>query len=262
VQVSPPFALSGLITGGKTSLLITNVYLPPGVSSTELGKRWEMLEDHLLSCHTKCPNSPDIIGGDFNARTAANWEVLIKSKWWAPICLDNFDAGHAKMRISKDIKVNKAGATFYQMVIRLNLVLLNGSYPLDIPGEFTHLDSISNSVIDYVLISTDLSTKVFSFKVQNRQFSDYLPLVTRLSLNWSRESLNHPIPLETASVTKIKGIKWSKALAHKYQEFFHNGISTHSPLEVPDEHNPVMVLEHFNHLTTNLTAFFYITCPK
>ncbi|KAJ7341582.1 hypothetical protein JRQ81_005859 [Phrynocephalus forsythii] len=93
-----------------------------------------MLEDHLLSCHTKCPNSSFTIGGDFNARIAANWEVLIKSKWWAPICLDNFDAERAKMRISKDIRANKAGATFYQMVIRLNLVLLNGSYPPDIPA--------------------------------------------------------------------------------------------------------------------------------
>lgn len=256
VRASPPFALSGLITEGKSSLLITNVYLPPEGSAPDLDWRWESFENHLLSCHTKCPNSYSLIGGDFNARIATNWDLLTKSKWWTPPCLDNFDLEHARIRTSKDNRVNKAGVTLYQMAIRLNLVFLNGTFPPDIPGEFTHLGLTSNSVIDYLLISANLAVNVLSFQVENQHFSDHLPIVTTLSLFRCQNDNKHSVLLETSSSIKIRGIKWSEAVAQKYQVFFHREINAYLPQITTDLQDSNSVLKLFNLLITNLTTFF------
>ncbi|CAI7935378.1 kinesin KIF6 [Podarcis lilfordi] len=105
------------------------------------------------------------------------------------------------------------------MALRLNLIILNGRCPPDIPGEFTHLGLKSNSVLDYVLVSRDLFLNVTSFKIDNAQFSDHLPLTTKLCVDWHLLERSHPIPVIAEPSTKIKGIRWSPALAHRYTDF-------------------------------------------
>ena len=256
VQACPPYVLSGLITGEKISLLISNVYLPPGGRRPELCSRWDSLEDHLLSCHIKCPNIPSIIGGDFNARTAANWDSLTKTKWWTTPCFDNYEWEHVATRISKDSRVNEAGVIFYLMAIRLNLVFLNGRYPPDIPGEFTHLGTKSNSVLDYLLVSRDLAKSVLSFKVDNVQISDHLPLTATLSLVWQGVDHRHFPLMEINAASKLRGIKWSEVLALKYKELFQKEIQVHPIVSISDSCDPSAVLNLFSHLTANFTAFF------
>ncbi|CAI7935182.1 Hypothetical predicted protein, partial [Podarcis lilfordi] len=173
----------------------------------------------LLSCYLKYPNVPSITGGDFNARIASNREALIKSKWWVDPGAQTYDLVYIPTRISKDVKVNKAGVMLYQMALRLNLIILNGRCPPDIPGEFTHLGLKSNSVLDYVLVSRDLFLNVTSFKIDNAQFSDHLPLTTKLCVDWHLLVRSHPIPVIVEPSTKIKGIRWSPALAHRYMDF-------------------------------------------
>ncbi|CAI5798766.1 myocyte-specific enhancer factor 2B [Podarcis lilfordi] len=143
------------------------------------------------------PNTPAIIGGDFNARTAANWDSLTKAKWWVTPNLDNYDLEHIMRRTSKDQRVNEAGVFLYQMAIRLNLVPLNGTCLPDIPGDFTHLSVKSNSVLDYLLVSSDLLKCISTFKIENVQSSDHLPLVAKLSLNWQLETYRHATQMVT-----------------------------------------------------------------
>ncbi|CAI5791734.1 Hypothetical predicted protein [Podarcis lilfordi] len=256
VHALPPYAITGLISGGNFSLLVTNVYFPPGGLAADLTSRWESLEDFLLSCYLKYPNVPSITGGDFNARIASNREALIKSKWWVDPGAQTYDLVYIPTRISKDVKVNKAGVMLYQMALRLNLIILNGRCPPDIPGEFTHLGLKSNSVLDYVLVSRDLFLNVTSFKIDNAQFSDHLPLTTKLCVDWHLLERSHPIPVIVEPSTKIKGIRWSPALAHSYTDF----IREKFPGEQPDvgivPRDPITCMNFFSCLIEVLTRFF------
>ncbi|CAI5787000.1 Hypothetical predicted protein [Podarcis lilfordi] len=147
------------------------------------------------------------------------------------------------------------------MAIRLNLVFLNGTFPPDIPGEFTHLGPASNSVIDYLLISANLAVNVLSFQVENQHFSDHLPIVTTLSLFRYQKDYKHSVPLETSSATKISGIKWSEAVAQKYQDFFHREITAYLPQIATDLQDSNSVLKFLTFLQQTL-PLFYITSSK
>ncbi|CAI5784152.1 Hypothetical predicted protein, partial [Podarcis lilfordi] len=199
--------------------------------------------------------------GDFNARTAANWDSLTKAKWWVTPNLDNYDLEHIMRRTSKDQRVNEAGVFLYLMAIRLNLVPLNGTCLPDIPGDFTHLSVKSNSVLDYLLVSSDLLKCISTFKIENVQSSDHLPLVAKLSLNWQSEAYRHATQMVTNVSLQVRGIKWSETQAQRYQEFFQKEILGPHPYigSASDEHS--IVLKRFHHHTTDLTSFFRLP-PK
>uniref|UniRef100_A0A670JKF7 Reverse transcriptase domain-containing protein n=1 Tax=Podarcis muralis TaxID=64176 RepID=A0A670JKF7_PODMU len=164
-------------------------------------------------------------------------------------------------RTSKDHRVNEAGVLLYQMAIRLNLVPLNGTCLPDIPGDFTHLSVKSNSVLDYLLVSSDLLKCISTFKIENVQSSDHLPLVAKLSLNWQSEAHRHATQMVTNESLQVRGIKWSETQAQRYQEFFQKEILGPHPNigSASDKHS--IVLKRFHHHTTDLTSFFRLP-PK
>ncbi|CAI5775910.1 Hypothetical predicted protein [Podarcis lilfordi] len=164
-------------------------------------------------------------------------------------------------RTSKDQRVNEAGVFLYLMAIRLNLVPLNGTCLPDIPGDFTHLSVKSNSVLDYLLVSSDLLKCISTFKIENVQSSDHLPLVAKLSLNWQSEAYRHATQMVTNVSLQVRGIKWSETQAQRYQEFFQKEILGPYPYigSASDEHS--IVLKRFHHHTTDLTSFFRLP-PK
>ncbi|CAI5763399.1 Hypothetical predicted protein [Podarcis lilfordi] len=256
VHTFPPFAFTGLISSEKLSLLITNVYLPPGGLISDLHYRWDSLEDHLLACYVKYPNIPSIMGGDFNARTAANWNGIIKAKWWVSPPYPKSDLISFTSRRSKDNRVNEAGVLLYQLAIRMNLNILNGNCPPDVPGEFTHLGTTSNSVLDYLLVSEDLFSNFFYFKVDNVQSSDHLPLAAKLTLDWHPVSGTHPIHVGLNATAQVRGIKWSMKQAQKYAEFFQRNSSESLIVSLAELSEPNRILEWFFHFSADLTSFF------
>lgn len=256
VHTFPPFAFTGLISSEKFSLLITNVYLPPGGLISDLHYRWDSLEDHLLACYVKYPNIPSIMGGDFNARTAANWNGIIKAKWWVSPPYPKSDLISFTSRRSKDNRVNEAGVLLYQLAIRMNLNILNGNCPPDVPGEFTHLGTTSNSVLDYLLVSEDLFSNFFYLKVDNVQSSDHLPLAAKLTLDWHPVSGTHPIHVGLNATAQVRGIKWSMKQAQKYAEFFQRNSSESLIVSLAELSEPNRILEWFFHFSADLTSFF------
>nr|XP_034972059.1 uncharacterized protein LOC118085475 [Zootoca vivipara]XP_034996355.1 uncharacterized protein LOC118097532 [Zootoca vivipara] len=262
VKSFPPYAITGLISGGKFELLITNVYFPPGGQLSDLHLKWETLEDHLSSCYTKYPNVPSVLGGDFNARTGANWEALTKDKWWVPSGHQNLDLFPLAQRLSKDDRVNKAGVLLYQLIIRLNLIILNGNCPPDIPGEFTHLSTISNSVLDYLIVSRDLFSNFLYFKIENVQLSDHLPLVAKLSLDWQPVETMHPTHLGINAVAQVRGIKWSVVQAQKYMEFFQKEIVQIDIVPTLDSSEYNNTLNLFSSFMEDFTSFFTVPAHR
>ncbi|CAI5787186.1 Hypothetical predicted protein [Podarcis lilfordi] len=223
---------------------------------SDLHYRWDSLEDHLLACYVKYPNIPSIMGGDFNARTAANWNGIIKAKWWVSPPYPKSDLISFTSRRSKDNRVNEAGVLLYQLAIRMNLNILNGNCPPDVPGEFTHLGTTSNSVLDYLLVSEDLFSNFFYFKVDNVQSSDHLPLAAKLTLDWHPVSGTHPIHVGLNATAQVRGIKWSMKQAQKYAEFFQRNSSESLIVSLAELSEPNRILEWFFHFSADLTSFF------
>ncbi|CAI7935349.1 Hypothetical predicted protein [Podarcis lilfordi] len=153
------------------------------------------------------------------------------------------------------------------MAIRLNLEPLNGCCPPDIPGEYTHLGIKSNSVLDYLLASSDLISKALSFKIGNIHYSDHLPLAATFDLDWHGDEHGHPTQLDTNAenpvegintALRVKGIKWSVTQAQKYSEFFQQEIiQTYSALGITSyDHDQTINL--FANLLNDLTSFFSV----
>lgn len=258
VKSFSPYAITGLISGGKFELLVTNVYFPPGGQVGDLHSKWETLEEHLAFCYTKFPNTSAVMGGDFNARTAANWEALGKAKWWVIPDHQNLDLSPHIQRKSKDNRVNEAGTLLYQLILRLNLIILNGNCPPDIPGEFTHLSTLTNSVLDYFIVSRDLFPNFSYFKIENVQMSDHLPLSAKLSLDWQSIKSRHPIYMGINNAEQVRGIKWSVTQAQKYMEFFQQEIiQTHAVLDL-DLYGHEQIINSFSLLTEDLMSFFTV----
>lgn len=255
------FAITALITGKNFELVITNVYLPPGGNIADLHNKWGILEEHLTLCHSKYPNIPNVIAGDFNARIATNWESLIKAKWWITPEFIN-DLSLHNQRLSKDKRVNEAGTLLYQLVLRLNLVILNGNCPPDVPGEFTHISSSANSVLDYMLVSHDIFPKFSHFKVENIQLSDHLPLVATMTIDWTPDGDKHPTHLITNSALQIKSVKWSELQAQKYSAYFQQGLKQAYSGLIENYYDYDQTLRLFSNLSEDLTSFFSVPTHK
>ena len=94
-------------------------------------------------------------------------------------------------RKSKDNVVNKfGGVLLIYVVTSMYIIMLNGRTVSDPVGEFTYLDNRGgSSVIDYMLVSSDLYPTVIDFEVLPADYSDHFPIEGKFKCDLDTQSV-------------------------------------------------------------------------
>ena len=132
-----------------------------------------------------------VIGGDFNARTGN----ITSSPW-------HLNPDLSQHRISRDNHVCTRGKLFIDGLIHSNLSLLNGHCPSDINGEFTQTEK-SQTVIDYVMTGTDVTSSVVDFEVKEISKSDHQPCSVSIHVQGATTCVENIKKTE-----RIERVKW------------------------------------------------------
>jgi exonuclease III len=158
------------------NMIIISVYNPPEVSKYTNKNLFNDLKNLIIEQQAKYPDIAIIVGGDFNARIA---EEKIH------IC----DIGEVKseregnfIRKSRDKYINKEGKKLLSFCEEIGMVILNGCCGNDTEGNFTCLKEKGASVVDYILITTNLLPYLKDFYIDARAESDHMPLVLEITL--------------------------------------------------------------------------------
>ena len=84
---------------------------------------------------------------------------------------------------SKDQTVDNFGESLIHLCIEFNVHVLNGRMCKDLKGEVTNVKNIGTSVVDYIVLSSELFPNVIDFEFLHNCniFSDHLPVICELS---------------------------------------------------------------------------------
>lgn len=140
------------------------------------GANWEneftVLKKHMEDTEVLNP----ILVGDVNIRIGELQQSI--SRWQEQY----FSAGK-NVRRSKDKEINAKGRTYLEFCTDYDLVVLNGQTQGDEEGNFTFINSIGESVNDICAVSQNLLQYVGRFYVDDKIWSDHLPIVLDLGIN-------------------------------------------------------------------------------
>ena len=124
-----------------------------------------------------------MINGDVNAKTGNLDDTITPDKFD-----EEFDLKLNKpppKRNSRDKAINPRGTEMLDMCKSLDLNIINGRKSGDLFGDYTCIKWNGNSVIDYLLTSSALYSKISSFKVGEflPWLSDHCPIHFTLKLD-------------------------------------------------------------------------------
>ena len=221
-QVKTPFdhmiclQISKTLFGSTKDIIFTLAYIPPYQSPYYKGKDWNChihkLEEFLLQAFGEKDVS-HIILGDLNSRIS-DWTLQDNCH------TDMFDDDGSKYgnRQSKDNVTNMFGRFLIDLCNIFHLVPLNGNAKGDDTGNFTFVGDQGTSVVDYILVSSDIYVKYdFCFHVHvDRVESKHVPI--HMSIPHEMNNMN-PIEHNRKETLKtFSHIKWDSAKAGEFVE--------------------------------------------
>ncbi|ESO94788.1 hypothetical protein LOTGIDRAFT_161039 [Lottia gigantea] len=184
--------------GYEHTVIYGTLYVAPEYSKihgTEFGIA--DIDDKLLLIEADYPRSDFILMGDFNARTgngefddclvddSISYLTGLKN---ADYRTDPFNVG----RHSKDNELNNFGKELLRICATFNRHIVNGRVENDRLGESTCIKYNGASVVDYVIVSSDLFKCVTSFNIDCKTESDHMPLSFEMSCKLTQNSSEAP----------------------------------------------------------------------
>ena len=162
-----------------------------------------------------------IVGG-LNARTGNLCDYIENDdSTHLPVSDDYIeDDVTVKPRCNKDKTVNTAGRTLIELCKMCDIRTVNGRVGDDLGvGDYTYMNYNGQSVIDYVICSTQLLQKMSNFKLLDfNENSDHRPVVFEIDLDWD------------ATVTEAESIVnklvWTSEKLGDYKEALNSEISS------------------------------------
>ena len=203
--------------GFSKDLYICLVYYPPIGSAYTQG-----LDQDILDCiekdlaHYK-ERGNILLCGDFNARTSTDLDFITNDdNKYTPIFDDYSIDRELLKRFNKDKILDSRGKDLLELCTSHQLRILNGRVLGDVLGHFTCYTPNGASVVDYVIVSEDILSQIFCFKV-----AEFIPTLsdTHCKLEWVMSAKF--VPKQTDNHTKLKPLPpnyiWSEDSCEKFQ---------------------------------------------
>jgi hypothetical protein len=137
------------------------------------------LEDEVNLMRDLYPLTEILIMGDMNSRIG-NKQVNLPLTWDPNCEAEKMDYGLYNSRSSKDKCCNLEGKKLINFCERQAFHILNGKYGCDTVGEFTFINQLGRSVIDYAVVSEGLMGNLIDFKIGTELISSHMLLSVAL----------------------------------------------------------------------------------
>ena len=156
-----------------------------------------------------------ILQGDFNARTAAMPDYLIKDKFDDEFGICNEE--RTPPRNSEDKKVCERGSLLLDLCRSGDFLIANGRKPGDVFGKFTSMQWNGSALVDYVITPSSNLQRVVELIVGNFYpcLSDHCPLQYKIKLSVINSS---DIPQEIDMHRAPPRCKWDEPTKTTYLE--------------------------------------------
>ena len=189
----------------------------------------------LGDLNARVGNVPDFISSD-EADSFIN-----HADWYTPDYFNN-------RRHSKDNTLNKFGKSLIDLCWEMNMRILNGRCKGDEDGEITFVAAQGKSVIDYVIVETELYSYCAHFQIIDYDSCSHFPISVYMSFIEQMYSSNR----DSQKYTKQIKFRWA---AEKADEFLHKLNDEHSQYQlsllgnevVRDVNNDVAILVNVIH---------------
>ena len=136
--------------------------------------KWDNDFDHLQNFLINAKFSSFCLLGGLNAHIS-NSQNLDGNLIQGLCCLH-------KKRESKDKVFDSKGKRLLWLLEDIGGVVLNGRHYGDSEGEYTFCSGTGRSVIDYCITSFDFPNFLSNFSIENKVFSDHMPLKITLCM--------------------------------------------------------------------------------
>lgn len=183
-------------------------------------------------------NNPVFIG-DMNVRIGENQQDI------TAINRSNFISGLIR-RKSRDKEVNSKGRKLLEFCDDYNLILLNGQTLGDEEGEFTYISNLGQSVNDICAVSANLLWYVNKFSIEEKIWSDHLPIVLEMGFNTEAMS--------TKKLALLPKLKWKDSQKQQYQRSLNTNLQANSE-NVPNITELTKIIERSAPSSVSTRAF-------
>lgn len=219
--------MSTLLTCTGEDIILLCTYLPPEGSPryAEETNGVEILKEKIIELKSLFPNSALVIIGDLNARIGGEQDFILDDSadfvqggdWYIS---DTFST----IKESKDHTVNTFGRSLLSLCYEQNIHTLNGRGTEDKFGEYTYVSSAGASVIDYIIVSSEISDLFDSFKVMELDFSDHFPVSAKMKVKDINATV-HQAP-ELKSLSQPQKFRWDANQCISFNNLLEDEIST------------------------------------
>ena len=150
--------------GGRNEILAIGIIYNHPVGSKYYNERFYVeLDEEINRIKTKFKEAQICLMGDFNARVGRK-EPYVNTR----LHKNEYEREKEEVftRESKDNKLNYEGRKMLELCGNNNLVILNGLAEGDEKGEYTFVNKVGNSVIDYVCVDVNMFNMVKKMKIE------------------------------------------------------------------------------------------------
>lgn len=175
-----------------------------------------------------------VIIGDLNIRIGNTQQMLDE------FLRSSFEAG-LPIRKSKDVVINGKGKSFIELCQDFGLYITNGCTNGDEEGSFTFISGAGESVNDICAVSHDILKNIENFKVEEKIWSDHMPIVLTLSVAVNDTAHN--------SMKLLPKLKWDENKTEIYK------LKLNQHLNLYQQQNDVLQL-------TQLTEIIQLANPS
>jgi len=163
-------------------------YIPPMDSAvmTHESAQWHIFENEMMNYSTE---GGILLCGDLNARTGHAKDYIQDDSETPGTCaFVRYAVDTEISRMSRDVVVNSRGKNLLDLCVGARLRIVNGRHRGDKRGEYTCYTPRGCSVVDYLIVSSDLLPQICDFRVCSLEtYSDHCPLQFEMQITHAKQ---------------------------------------------------------------------------
>ena len=168
---------------------------------------------------SKYPECRLFLGGDFFPRTGNLYDYVIDdSVDYLPA--DYYEPDYFNIpRNTKDNVINQFGKVLIELCKELDIHFLNGRFTGDRHGEMTCCTPNGSSIVDYMIVSSDLFNNITDFSILNFDESNHFPLTCNINIGKSTGNCTDSNDVNTeCELNSVPRFRWTDISSDSFSE--------------------------------------------